>query len=78
MDCPLKHAVSNLRTDGASGGIGCLWTGGHCLPCSDCETRRKDQETRFSEGFLKTAGRFDELPDGHRADYFRAKAIRNR
>ncbi|GAA6176894.1 hypothetical protein NBRC116593_28130 [Sulfitobacter pacificus] len=46
MDCPLQHEVRNIRTDGSSGGIGCLWTGGRCFPSVECDERRRlnDQE----------------------------------
>jgi hypothetical protein len=43
-DCPLRRHVTHRRTDGGSGGYGCDYTGGHCLPGSYCSDRQFEAE----------------------------------
>lgn len=37
--CPLKHNVVAALRGTSMDGVGCLYTGGHCLPCDECENR---------------------------------------
>jgi len=37
--CPLKHTVRAHPRGTSMNGVGCLHTGGHCLPCDDCPNR---------------------------------------
>jgi hypothetical protein len=46
VNCEIRVAVSERRTDGAGGGYACAWTGGHCVPGWMCEERRAAYEAR--------------------------------
>lgn len=41
-DCILRLTVTGNRTDGASGGYACTYTGGHCAPGADCAARVRE------------------------------------
>lgn len=42
--CPLRLAVSAKRADGSPGGHACMFTGGFCVPASDCPDRVAEVE----------------------------------
>lgn len=42
-DCELRITISGRRTDGGAGGFACSFSGGHCLPGSDCDRRRAEE-----------------------------------
>lgn len=39
-DCPLKIKVTAHPNGMSSDGYACSATGGHCIPCKDCDSRR--------------------------------------
>jgi len=53
--CPLKHTVVAAPRGTSMSGFGCLYTGGHCLPCDDCTNRasayqqREEEEQKWEE-----------------------------
>lgn len=54
-NCPLKHVVVAAPRGTSMSGTGCLYTGGHCLPCDDCGNRvgayqqREHEEQEWDE-----------------------------
>ena len=55
QDCPLSIVVTRRGPyGGVQGGFACSMTGGHCLPCDQCESRRQrasEIEAREAEFF---------------------------